>query len=208
MPVITVGGGKATKKPTSTKGKRITRTAQEIAGDEAHSPGSDSVVKPPKRQAKGPRISDEQLEGKPKMYMASAQKSTEALPKMPQGSVVTPLANGGGVMIGASIAETVRIAEFANVVIGPVSVQWIHGGLDFTVFEDYDWDGDESFTPAQQRMWLRAYNSARATVGICESVVSEDRETVERSIRQYAQRAEADEKAANASKKSSRARRS
>lgn len=134
----------------------------------------------------------------PKMHMASAQLSEKQAPQV--HGLLTPVP--GGVLISCVMAETVRVAQYANVVIGPVGASWVHGNLNMELLADIDWDAEPDeleLTPEQQREYDKCYNALRATMRITEAVMAEDRETVERSIRQYNER-EAAEAAAEAEK--------
>jgi hypothetical protein len=129
-----------------------------------------------------------------KMHMASGNLSESQAPKV--HGILTPVP--GGVLISAVLAETVRVAEYANVVIGPVGMSWVHGNIDMELLSEIDWDADPDdlrLTPEQQREYDKAYNGLRGTMRITEAVMAEDRETVERSIRQYEAREAAREAA-------------
>lgn len=136
----------------------------------------------------------------PKMHMASAQLSEKQAPQV--HGLLTPVP--GGVLISCVMAETVRVAQYANVVIGPVGASWVHGNINMELLSEIDWDQEPDeleLSPEQQREYDKCYNALRSTMRITEAVMAEDRETVERSIRQYNER-EAAEAAAEAAKSS------
>lgn len=154
-----------------------------------------SLVKA-KRERDTPRVSKTE----PKRRMASAQLSNKQSPKVHASGTVL---DNGEVLVSAVLAETVPIAEYANVIIGPAGFQWKLGGIDMGVLADVDWDDDSELTPEQQRVFDKACGALRATIVVVETVINEDRETVERAIRQHNER-EASEKAKSTSSRTRR----
>lgn len=109
-----------------------------------------------------------------------------------------------GIVITGQIAETVPVAQYANVVLlsglqwkmprvaieALVNVNW--GDLDeegFSTFDTADMSADE------REVYEYVRGCMRATAKLIEHGVAEDRETVERSIRMHNEREEAREKA-------------
>lgn len=140
-----------------------------------------------------------------KLHMASASLSEKQAPKI-QGSAV--LANGG-VLISAVLAETVPVAQYANVVVGPVGIQWTLGGVDMEALIDVEWgdieDDEESddygestfdyeaLTPAQRAAYDRVRGATRATLKVLAHQIAEDRESIDRSVRLHNLREAEDE---------------
>lgn len=156
-----------------------------------------------------PRVEDTE----PKLHTASAQLSTKQSPK------VHAVANviDGELLVSGVLAETVPVAQYANVVLGPVGLQWKLGGIDMSVLTDVEWgdidEGGEStfdydaLTPEQKAVYDKARGAVRATMKIIEHAVAEDRETVERSVRMHNEREAAEAADATKAKAKSRARR-
>lgn len=146
------------------------------------------------KKTPAPRTRRRVQSSQPKKHMASASLSGKQAPKI-QG---TATLIDGEVLVSAVLAETVPVASFANVVIGPVGLQWKLGGLDISILADaefgtIDEDGDstfdyDSFTPEQKAVYDRLRGSLRATMKVIEHAVAEDRETVDRSVRMYEER--------------------
>lgn len=126
------------------------------------------------------------------------ERSKAPTKKSERGTVkgnITPVPEEGVLVISAQIAETVPVAQYANVILGPVQFSWALGGVDMaTLCEVEDWD---ELTDEQQEAYDRARGGARATMTIIEHVISEDRETVERSVREHNKEVEAAEKKKN-----------
>lgn len=161
-----------------------------------------------KRPAKRtrPRVEDTP----PKLHMAGAALSAKQAPKVHAvGTVID-----GELLVSAVLAETVPVGQYANVVVGPAGFQWKLGGIDMSVLVDADWgevdeEGESTWdydklTKEQRAVYDKAYGALRATIKVIEHVIAEDRETVERSVRQHNERERSE---AAASKKSSSSRR-
>jgi hypothetical protein len=162
----------------------------------AASKGTD-VKKDDKKPSKWKPREARVTETPPEMYMASGANSNKQAPQV--HGLLTPVP--GGVLVSFVKAETVRVAQYANVVIGPVGMSWVHGNIDMELLADFDWDAppdEQQLSPEQQREYDKALMSLRVTGILVEHVIAEDRETVERSVRQYNER-EAAEAAASAS---------
>jgi hypothetical protein len=101
----------------------------------------------------------------------------------------------GEVYLSAQASEVVPVAQFANVTIGPVRLDWKFTGADMALLADVDWSVDEPvLDAAQQAAWDRAANAARGTLNVIETVIAEDRETVEESVRLHNEREAAKKK--------------
>lgn len=134
-----------------------------------------------------PRVEDTEAKG------GASRKQSRGTIK----SQVTPL--DGEVIITSQIAETVPIAQFANVILGPTMLSWKLTGADMEKLVDVDWE-DGTLTKEQQEVYDRVRGALVATSAIIEEHLSEDRETVERSVRQFNQRQEEEEKSAGKKK--------
>jgi hypothetical protein len=145
--------------------------------------------KPPARRT--PRVTETQ----PKLHMATATLSNKQAPKIQ----ATAMPTNGGVLISAVLAETVPVAQFANVVVGPVGIQWMLGGIDMEDLIDVEWgdieDDEESegygestfdyeaLTPKQRAAYDRVRGATRATLKVLAHQIAEDRESIDRSVR-------------------------
>jgi hypothetical protein len=112
--------------------------------------------------------------------------------------------NGGELLITAQLSEVVPVAQYANVTLGPNQIAWKLGGVDLSILADINWDDNDKLTDEQQQMVDLVLGSLRATSKLLEIHLSEDREAVDRSIRQHNER-EASE--ASSEKRKTRARR-
>ena len=106
--------------------------------------------------------------------------------KVPKGKL-TPLENGQ-VRVANSMSELVPVAQYANVVLGPVSLEWTLSDLDMEALIDVDWESDENLTPEQQAVFDRAVGALSATSKVLEQVLAQDREIVEESVRLHNER--------------------
>ena len=141
--------------------------------------------------------------------MATRTRTRRAKPRVeetetqraPSKSVIkgTATVNGDGTLeIACQLAETVPVAQYANVIIGPVGLRWsiINPGIDKLGVVDWD---DIDMTPEQQAIYDEVRGYLRATSKLVEHQISEDREIVEESVRLMNQR-EAEEAEAAAKK--------
>jgi hypothetical protein len=97
--------------------------------------------------------------------------------------------------IGAQLSELVPVAQYANVTLGPVQIAWKLGGVNMEALMDVDWstiedsdDIESVLTKEQKSAWQRARNGLRATMTLIEFTLAEDRETIERSVREHNER--------------------
>jgi hypothetical protein len=115
----------------------------------------------------------------------------------------------GTLEIACQLAETVPVAQYANVIIGPVGLRWsvINPGIDKLGVVDWE---EQNLTAEQQAIYDEVRGYLRATSKLCEHQISEDREIVEESVRLMNQReaeeAEAAAKRAKPKRSSSRRR--
>src|SRR3954470_113497 len=86
-------------------------------------------LKPPSR--KTPRITETTKE----LHTASASLSNKQAPKI-QGTAVP---TNGGVLISATLAGAVPVAQYSNVFVGPVGIQWVLGGINMEDLIDVEW---------------------------------------------------------------------
>jgi len=102
----------------------------------------------------------------------------------------------GEVLIACQLSELVPVAQYANVTLGPNMIAWKLNGADMNALADVDWDAEEQLTDEQQSAYDRIIGALKATSKVLEIHISDDRETVERSIRQHNEReaSEASEK--------------
>jgi hypothetical protein len=114
--------------------------------------------------------------------------------------------SNGNLEIASQMAETVPVAQYANVIIGPVGLRWQIENPGIEKLGPVDWDADD-LTAEQQAIYDQVRGWLRATGKLIEHAIAEDRELVEESVRLHNQR-EAEEEAAAAKKSSSRRRRS
>lgn len=135
---------------------------------------------------------------------------TEAEPaRSPSKSVLKGTAtvmSDGNVEILCQHSETVPVAQYANVVIGPVGLRWqaMNPGID--KLGVVNWDEDD-LTAEQQEIYDTVRGWLRATSAMVEHHIAEDRELVEESVRLHNER-EAEAEEAKGKKKSSSRRRS
>lgn len=105
-------------------------------------------------------------------------------------SVIKEMAGGravlldGEVEIIAQMSETVPVAQYANVNIGPVGVRWTLTGADMNLLADADWsDEDAPLTAEQTAAYDRVLNGLRASTHLASTILAEDRAVVEESVR-------------------------
>src|SRR3954447_6662098 len=170
-------------------------------------------LKRPARKA--PRVN----ETSPKLHMASASLSNKQAPKI-QGTAVP---TNGGVLISATLAETVPVAQYANVVVGPVGIQWVLGGINMEDLIDVEWgdieddeDSDdygestfdyEALTDRQRAAYDRVRGATRASMKVLAHSVAEDRESIDRSVRLHNEREAVEEAEQQKSLKAEKQRR-
>jgi hypothetical protein len=128
---------------------------------------------------------------------SAAHKQTQT----PVGAQAQALGNGA-VLITAQLSELVPVAQYANVTLGPNQISW-KLDADMGVLAEVDWESDDPLTDEQQQVFDRVMGAMRATTRLLEIHLAEDRETVERSVRQHNER----EASEASEKKQSRARR-
>ncbi len=93
--------------------------------------------------------------------------------------------------IGAQLSELVPVAQYANVTIGPVQLAWKLGNVDMEALMEVDWetiedsDDIDKLPERARNAWDRARRGLRATMMLIEFTIAEDRETVDRSVRQH-----------------------
>jgi hypothetical protein len=110
--------------------------------------------------------------------------------------------NGNEMLITAQLSEVVPVAQYANVTLGPNQLAW-KLGVDMSVLADVNWDDESDLTEEQQQVVDLVLGSLRATSKLLEIHMSEDRETVDRSVRQHNER----EQSEASEKRKTRARR-
>ncbi|HWI69804.1 MAG TPA: hypothetical protein VNS88_15765 [Nitrospiraceae bacterium] len=110
----------------------------------------------------------------------------------------TVLTNGN-LEIACQLTETVPVAQYANVILGPVGLRWQIANPGIEALGTVNWDEMESLTAEQQTIYDEVRGWLRATSKLCEHQISEDREIVEESVRLMNQR-EAEEAEAAAKK--------
>jgi hypothetical protein len=141
--------------------------------------------------------------------MATARRTRRTKPRVtetetqraPSKAVVKGTAtvmSNGTLEIACQLAETVPVAQYANVIIGPVGLRWsvINPGIDKLGVVEW---GEQDLTPEQQAIYDEVRGYLRATSKLCEHQIAEDREIVEESVRLMNQR-EAEEAEAAAKK--------
>lgn len=138
-------------------------------------------VKPRKRTTARVTVSEDRAKAPTK------QIKDDRLAQKPEG--VVKLIDGE-LHITAQIAETVPVAQYANVILGPVQLGWKLGGVMMEDLLDVDWDAIEDsddipkvMNAKQLTAWTRARGGLRATMMLLEFTLAEDRETIEDSIR-------------------------
>jgi hypothetical protein len=104
----------------------------------------------------------------------------------------------GKLEIACQLSETVPVAQYANVVLGPVGLRWATANPGIDKLGVVDWD-DQDLTPEQQEIYDTVRGWLRATSKLVEHQISEDRDIVEESVRLMNQR-EAEEAEAAAKK--------
>jgi hypothetical protein len=170
-----------------------------------------SPKRPPSRNR--PRIENSEK----RLHTASATLSNKQAPKL----LGTAMPAENSVLISAVLAETVPVAQYANVVVGPIGIQWTLGAIDMEDLIDVEWgdvdeDGESTFsyedlTPKQRAAYDRVKGAMRATIKVGAHSIAEERETIDISIRRHNERLaeeEAEEaKAEKAEKRQRRARR-
>jgi hypothetical protein len=153
-------------------------------------------LKPPAR--KTPRVN----ETSPKLHMASASLSNKQAPKIQATAVPT----NGGVLISATLAETVPVAQYANVVVGPVGIQWVLGGINMEDLIDVEW-GDIEDDEDSDDYGERVRGATRASMKVLAHSVAEDRESIDRSVRLHNEREAVEEAEQQKSLKAEKQRR-
>jgi len=108
----------------------------------------------------------------------------------------------GEVLIVGQLSELVPVAQYANVTLGPNQIAWKLSGADMSILADVDWDDDSPMTDEQQAVYDRVMGALKATSRVLEIHLSEDRESVDRSVRQHNER-----EASEAAEKKTRRRR-
>jgi hypothetical protein len=144
---------------------------------------------PPLKARTRPRVEDtEDTAG------ANVKAATHRQTQTPTAAMAQQL-NGGELLITAQLSEVVPVAQYANVTLGPNQIAWKLGGVDISILADVDWE-DGDLTDEQQQVVDLVLGSLRATSRLLEIHMSEDRETVDRSVRQHNEReaSEASEK--------------
>jgi len=126
---------------------------------------------------------------------ANVKPATHRQTKTPVAAMAQAL-NGGELLITAQLSEVVPVAQYANVTLGPNQIAWKLGGVDISILADVDWENDDKLSDEQQQVVDLVLGSLRATSRLLEIHMSEDRETVDRSVRQHNEReaSEASEK--------------
>lgn len=104
----------------------------------------------------------------------------------------------GTLELACQLAETVPVAQYANVIIGPVGLRWATANPGIDKLGVVDWE-EMDLSPEQQAIYDTVRGYLRATSKIVEHQISEDREIVEESVRLMNQR-EAEEAEAAAKK--------
>jgi hypothetical protein len=94
----------------------------------------------------------------------------------------------GDVLIVGQLSELVPVAQYANVTLGPNQIAWKLSGADMSILADVDWDSEDALSEEQQEVFDRVMGALKATSRLLEVHLSEDRETVDRSVRQHNER--------------------
>jgi hypothetical protein len=146
--------------------------------------------KPVVKERTRPRVTDtEDTAG------ANVKPATHRQTKPPTAAMAQQL-NGGELLITAQLSEVVPVAQYANVTLGPNQIAWKLSGADISILADVDWENGDDLSDEQQQVVDLVLGSLRATSRLLEIHMSEDRETVDRSVRQHNEReaSEASEK--------------
>lgn len=146
------------------------------------------MPQPKVRPRRRTRARVEETESSSKVAKSAEHRSFEP----PQGFLSL---NGNELYIGAQLSELVPVAQYANVTLGPVQLAWKLGGVNMEALMEVDWSAIEDsddiesvLTKEQQIAWYRARNGLRATMTLIEFTIAEDRETIERSVREHNER--------------------
>ena len=126
--------------------------------------------------------------------------------KAVDAGTVTVMENGN-LEIAVQASESVPVAQYANVMIGPVGLRWQAANPGIAKLGVVDWD-DPELDEEQQAIYDTVRGWLRATGKLCEHHIAEDREIVEESVRLHNEREAAEEAAAAKKAKSTRRRRS
>jgi hypothetical protein len=132
-------------------------------------------------------------------------EATRAPSKQIDRGTVTVMSNGN-LEISCQLAETVPVAQYANVVIGPVGLRWQAQNPGIDRLGVINWDEDD-LTPEQQEIYDTVRGWLRATSKLVEHQIAEDREIVEESVRLHNEREAAEEAEQAKTKRPSRRRR-
>ena len=101
----------------------------------------------------------------------------------------------GKLELSCQLSETVPVAQYANVVIGPVGLRWATENPGIDKLGVVDWE-EQSMTPEQQTIYDTVRGWLRATSKLVEHQIAEDREIVEESVRLHNEREAAEAEAA------------
>jgi hypothetical protein len=95
----------------------------------------------------------------------------------------------GELYISAQLSELVPVAQYSNVTLGPVQLGWKLGGVDMSVLADVDWDDEDTpLTAEQKAVYDKVRGALKSTSMVLEHHLAEDRDTVDRSVRQHNER--------------------
>lgn len=141
---------------------------------------------------------------KPRSTARVTESEPARAPSKPVMKGTATVKTNGDLEIAVQLAETVPVAQYANVVLGPVGLRWSMANPGIDKLGVVDWD-DPELTPEQQAIYDEVRGWLRATSKLVEHQIAEDREIVEESVRLHNEREAAEEAAA--AKKKPRSRR-
>lgn len=96
---------------------------------------------------------------------------------------------GDGVVITSQMSELVPVAQYVNVTLGPIQIQWRATNIDMETIADIDWDQDyDAWSKEEQAAYDQAAAALKAGTKLLEARIAEDRELVEESVRLYNER--------------------
>ena len=126
------------------------------------------------------------------------ESETQRAPRQAVAKGTATVLPTGDLEIACQLAETVPVAQFANVIIGPVGLRWSVTNPGIDKLGVVDWE-EQNLTAEQQYIYDKVRGWLRATSKLVEHHISEDREIIEESVRLMNQR-EAEEAEAAAKK--------
>jgi hypothetical protein len=153
------------------------------------------VAKPvlKKRTAPGrstPRVTEDEGPHQPSRKSAAHNEGPSTKPST---QAVLSLLDGE-LYVSAQLSETSPVAQFAGVTIGPVTLAYKIGGVQMEKLMGVEWpddmDDEVELTEEQAEVYDRVFAAVQNPLRVLEAVVSTDRTSVERAVRQHNQREE------------------